>query len=383
MQPDHDRPHILVVDDDDALLRIHARALASKGYRVETAPDGAAAARAIEAASFDVILSDIDMPGMNGIQLLERVSIGTALSMTTSAPKAFYVTAAVSAALRRPTSFGEAVPGALPRRGRRDRGRVARWVARRGHGDRHRPRREAKRLDLELVHDCRDGHRASTHHGAVRVRRDLGRAHDGALKQTRPVVAGDGRKLRSRRARAAHRRRHPRPTQLAPATRRDTSWVPRKGPGYSCYLASPWSIEGNMKTLYTAVATVHGGREGHVKSDDGVLDLDLKIPKSMGGPGGAGSNPEQLFAAGYGACFESALRLVARREKKPLNDSRITAQVSLITGDTGEYGLGVELHGHLDGVSAEETRALMEAAHEVCPYSRATRGNIDVKLIAD
>jgi len=138
-----------------------------------------------------------------------------------------------------------------------------------------------------------------------------------------------------------------------------------------------------MKTLYTAVATVHGGREGHVKSDDGVLDLDLKIPKSMGGPGGAGSNPEQLFAAGYGACFESALRLVARREKKPLNDSRITAQVSLITSDTGEYGLGVELHGHLDGVSAEETPALMEAAHEVCPYSRATRGNIDVKLIAD
>jgi hypothetical protein len=134
--------------------------------------------------------------------------------------------------------------------------------------------------------------RASTHHGAVRVRRDLGRAHDGALKQTRPVVAGDGRKLRSRRARAAHRRRHPRPTQLAPATRRDTSWVPRKGPGYSCYLASPWSIEGNMKTLYTAVATVHGGREGHVKSDDGVLDLDLKIPKSMGGPGRAGSNPD-------------------------------------------------------------------------------------------
>jgi DNA-binding NtrC family response regulator len=73
MQPEHDAPHILVVDDNDALLRIHARALASKGYRVETAPDGAAAARAIEAASFDVILSDIDMPGMNGIQLLKRV----------------------------------------------------------------------------------------------------------------------------------------------------------------------------------------------------------------------------------------------------------------------------------------------------------------------
>jgi hypothetical protein len=152
-------------------------------------------------------------------------SIGTALSMTTSAPKAFYVTAAVSASLRRPTSFGEAVPGALPRRGRRDRGRVARLVERRGHGDRHRPRREAKRLDLELVHDCRDGHRASTHHGALRVRRDLGRAHDGALKQTRPVVAGDGRKLRSRRARAAHRRRHPVPR----SSHRQRAGIP---PGY-------------------------------------------------------------------------------------------------------------------------------------------------------
>ncbi|MGD0674355.1 MAG: organic hydroperoxide resistance protein [Polyangiaceae bacterium] len=137
-----------------------------------------------------------------------------------------------------------------------------------------------------------------------------------------------------------------------------------------------------MKTLYTAVATVHGGREGHVKSDDGVLDLDLKIPKSMGGPGGAGSNPEQLFAAGYAACFESAFRLVARREKKPLKDAQITAHVSLITGDAGEYGLGVELHGQIDGLSPEETQALMQAAHEVCPYSRATRGNIEVKLFA-
>jgi osmotically inducible protein OsmC len=138
-----------------------------------------------------------------------------------------------------------------------------------------------------------------------------------------------------------------------------------------------------MKTLYTAVATVHGGREGHVKSDDGVLDLDLKMPKSMGGPGGGGSNPEQLFAAGYAACFESALRLVARREKRPLKDAQITAHVSLIAGEAGEFGLGVELHGKIDGLSPEEARTLMQAAHEVCPYSRATRGNIEVKLIAD
>jgi lipoyl-dependent peroxiredoxin len=138
-----------------------------------------------------------------------------------------------------------------------------------------------------------------------------------------------------------------------------------------------------MKTLYTAVATVHGGREGHVKSDDGVLDLDLRIPKSMGGPGGAGSNPEQLFSAGYAACFESALRLVARLQKKPLQDARITAHVSLVASDAGQYGLGVELHGHIDGLSTDETLSLMQAAHEVCPYSRATRGNVDVKLVAD
>jgi lipoyl-dependent peroxiredoxin len=138
-----------------------------------------------------------------------------------------------------------------------------------------------------------------------------------------------------------------------------------------------------MKTLYTAVATVHGGREGHVKSGDGVLDLDLRMPKGMGGPGGAGSNPEQLFAAGYAACFESALRLVARREKKPLKDAQITAHVSLLAGDAGDFGLGVELHGKVDGLSSEETEALMKAAHKVCPYSRATRGNIEVKLVVD
>src|SRR5580700_10107942 len=100
-----------------------------------------------------------------------------------------------------------------------------------------------------------------------------------------------------------------------------------------------------MKTLYTAVATAHGGREGHVTSDDGMLDLDLRVPKALGGPGGAGSNPEQLFAAGYAACFESALRLVARTQKKPLKDARIIAHVSLIANGAGQYGLGVEIRG--------------------------------------
>ena len=138
-----------------------------------------------------------------------------------------------------------------------------------------------------------------------------------------------------------------------------------------------------MKTLYTAVATAHGGREGHVTSDDGRLDLDLRVPKALGGPGGAGSNPEQLFAAGYAACFESALRVAARREKKPLQDARVTGQVSLSATDGGRYVLSVELHGHIDGLTLEETQALMDAAHEVCPYSNATRGNIDVKLVAE
>jgi lipoyl-dependent peroxiredoxin len=138
-----------------------------------------------------------------------------------------------------------------------------------------------------------------------------------------------------------------------------------------------------MKTLYTAVATVHGGREGHARSDDGALDLDLRMPKALGGPGGPGSNPEQLFAAGYAACFESALRLVARQQKKPLRDARVTAHVSLNADDAGKYALGVELRGHVDGVSVEEASLLMKAAHQVCPYSNATRGNIDVKLLAE
>ncbi|HEY2407580.1 MAG TPA: organic hydroperoxide resistance protein [Polyangiaceae bacterium] len=138
-----------------------------------------------------------------------------------------------------------------------------------------------------------------------------------------------------------------------------------------------------MKILYTAVATAHGGREGHIRSDDGVLDLDLRVPKGLGGPGGAATNPEQLFAAGYAACFESALRLVTRQQKKPLKDARVTAHVSLNATDAGKYVLGVELHAQIDGVSPEETRALMELAHQLCPYSNATRGNIEVKLLAE
>jgi osmotically inducible protein OsmC len=138
-----------------------------------------------------------------------------------------------------------------------------------------------------------------------------------------------------------------------------------------------------MRTLYTAVSTAHGGRDGHVRSSDGIVDLDLRTPKEMGGPGGAGTNPEQLFAAGYAACFESAMRAVARKQKLPLADASVAGHVSFNVADQGKFVLSVELHGKVDGLSHEQAEALMRAAHEVCPYSNATRGNIDVKLIAE
>jgi lipoyl-dependent peroxiredoxin len=138
-----------------------------------------------------------------------------------------------------------------------------------------------------------------------------------------------------------------------------------------------------MRTLYTAVSSAHGGRDGHVRSSDGIVDLDLKTPKEMGGPGGAGTNPEQLFAAGYAACFESAMRSVARKRKQPLADASVVGHVSFNVSDEGKYVLSVELHGKVEGLSHDETQALMQAAHEVCPYSNATRGNIEVKLVAE
>ena len=138
-----------------------------------------------------------------------------------------------------------------------------------------------------------------------------------------------------------------------------------------------------MKALYTAISTVHGGREGHVRSSDGALDLDLKMPKEMGGAGGFGTNPEQLFGAGYAACFESALRRVARLQHAALKDVTIIAHVTLNVGEGGKYVLSVELHGVFEGLSKEEGMAFMRAAHEVCPYSNATRGNVEVKLFVD
>ncbi len=138
-----------------------------------------------------------------------------------------------------------------------------------------------------------------------------------------------------------------------------------------------------MKPLYTAVATAEGGRTGHVRSSDGVLDLALSMPKALGGPGGSGTNPEQLFAAGYSACFESALRLVARMKKVSIEKASITAHVTIGQTDAGGFALSAELHASIPGLPREQIEELLHAAHQVCPYSVATRGNMDVKLVVD
>ena len=135
-----------------------------------------------------------------------------------------------------------------------------------------------------------------------------------------------------------------------------------------------------MSNLYTAEATATGGRSGHTRSTDGRLDLGLSVPAEIGGDGGPGTNPEQLFAAGYAACFQGALGVVARRQKIELSeDSTITARVGLQKSGLA-FALDVELEGRFPGLTREQGEALMHAAHEVCPYSVATRGNVDVRL---
>jgi len=135
-----------------------------------------------------------------------------------------------------------------------------------------------------------------------------------------------------------------------------------------------------MKTLYTTVAHATGdGRNGHARTDDGTLDLELRIPEEMGGPGGA-TNPEQLFASGYAACFHSALKVVAKQSSADVSDSEVSATVGLGTLESGGFGLAVELDVHIPNVDEATAQQLAEAAHQVCPYSNATRNNIDVKL---
>jgi len=134
-----------------------------------------------------------------------------------------------------------------------------------------------------------------------------------------------------------------------------------------------------VDVLYTAQATARGGREGEVVSDDGVLDLQLVLPKELGGPGGDATNPEQLFAAGYAACFHSALKRVAGQDKIDVAGSSITARIGLgLQGSA--FGLAVTLVGAFPTLDEATGRELMDKAHQVCPYSNATRGNVEVQL---
>jgi len=136
--------------------------------------------------------------------------------------------------------------------------------------------------------------------------------------------------------------------------------------------------------LYTAEAHVTGGRtEGHGRTSDGALEVDLRLPPEMGGPGG-GTNPEELFAVGYAACFEGALGVVARRAKAETGDAAIDSKVSLSPDGKGGFVIGVQLDVTLPSVAERESAVeLVRAAHQVCPYSNATRGNIEVALTAN
>jgi Ohr subfamily peroxiredoxin len=135
--------------------------------------------------------------------------------------------------------------------------------------------------------------------------------------------------------------------------------------------------------LYKAQATVSGGRaQGRGSTSDGVLDVDLRLPVEMGGEGG-GTNPEQLFAVGYAACFEGALGVVGRQTGVETDDASIDSTVSLVIADSGAYTVAVELDVTLPSVDDDQAVEVVRSSHQVCPYSNATRGNIDIKLTAN
>jgi osmotically inducible protein OsmC len=137
-----------------------------------------------------------------------------------------------------------------------------------------------------------------------------------------------------------------------------------------------------MQILYTAQATTTGGRDGRAITSDKNLDVKLSTPKQLGGAGGEGTNPEQLFAAGYSACFLSALKFVALHTKVSLPaDAAVTAEVGIGPNDKGGFGLAAELRVALPGMERDTAQTLIQKAHEVCPYSNATRGNVDVKVL--
>src|SRR4051795_8021920 len=139
-------------------------------------------------------------------------------------------------------------------------------------------------------------------------------------------------------------------------------------------------MSNEIKVLYTAEAVAEGGREGHARTSDGRLDVDLDVPSEMGGAGGPGTNPEQLFAVGYAACFQSSMARCAAGWNLDLTGSRVTARVGIGPARGGGFGLPAALDLHAPGIDRARAIELMRRAHETCPYSRATRGNIDVTL---
>ncbi len=136
-----------------------------------------------------------------------------------------------------------------------------------------------------------------------------------------------------------------------------------------------------VNVIYKTQATSTGGRDGAARSDDGSVDVKLVVPEEMGGPGGVGANPEKLFAAGYSACFLGAMKAVSGKVGvKVPSDAKVTAEVGFGPRSEGGYGITADLHVSLPGVDAEAAERLTQAAHEVCPYSNATRGNVNVGL---
>jgi len=135
-------------------------------------------------------------------------------------------------------------------------------------------------------------------------------------------------------------------------------------------------------SVYEATSTAWGGREGHVKSDDGRVDLNLSLPKALGGDDGPGTNPEELFATGYAACFHSALKMVAGQRKINVADSAVSVTIALVGSVTTGLDLAAKIEAELPGVDAATAQELVDAAHAVCPYSRATKGNISSTVTA-
>jgi len=136
-----------------------------------------------------------------------------------------------------------------------------------------------------------------------------------------------------------------------------------------------------MEKIYTAVVTATGGRDGHIKSSDGIIDLDLRKPAQMGGEDGVSTNPEQLFAGAYGPCYLGALGTVAKHDGVDVSDASVDVSINL-NKDGNAYVLSAELRVHIPGISNEDAQHLADKAHRACPYSKAIKGNVDVKVLA-